>query len=268
MAEKPVLLDLDLGSGLATITLNRPEHLNALNEAMVAPLVAALKAVAEHNDVRCVILAGAGDHFMAGGDLRNFSGVFSEEPEGRREHFDEMIKRLHPAILSIHTMDKPVIAQVQGAAAGFGMSLALATDLIIASEDAYFTMAYCLIGTSPDGGGTFHLPRHVGLKAAMELALLGDRIDAQTALQKGLVNRVVGRGDLTQDCRAWAERLANGPPKALARTKALLRQSSDNSLGEHLDLERQAFAVSASEADFEEGVRAFLEKRQARFTGN
>ena len=182
---------VEIRDGIARVTLNRPAALNALNDAMVDGLVAAMAQVEADADARCVLLQGAGDHFMAGGDLKFFHGLLEWPPQGRREHFQDMIGRLHPAIVAMRTMPKPVVASLRGAAAGFGLSLALAADLAIAAEDAYFTLAYSLIGTSPDGGSSWHLPRLVGLRKAMEIALLGDRFDAAEAERLGLVNWVV-----------------------------------------------------------------------------
>lgn len=264
--EQPV--NLRLRNGVAEIMLNRPSALNALNEEMVEPLGKAFAEAADDPKVKCVLLCGAGDHFMAGGDLKNFSKQLEKSASERQGHFGAMIERLHPTIALMASMPKPVIAKVQGAAAGFGLSLVLASDLAIASEEAYFTMAYCLIGTSPDGGSSFHLPRTVGLKTGMEMALFGGRFDAQEALARGLINKVVPLTELERESWHWAERLAQGPARALGRTKLLLRQSLSNELSHQLNLEKQAFAASASEDDFAEGVQAFLEKRKADFGKN
>jgi 2-(1,2-epoxy-1,2-dihydrophenyl)acetyl-CoA isomerase len=162
-------------------------------------------------------------------------------------------------------MDKPVIAVVHGAVAGFGLSLMLACDFALAADNAYFTMAYCHIGLSPDGGATWSLPRLVGLRKATELALLGERFDARTAATLGLVNRVVPLAELNREAELLAARLAAGPAAALARTKALLQSSFDHSLDQQLGAEKRAFAACAAEPDFAEGLAAFAEKRQARF---
>lgn len=165
-------------------------------------------------------------------------------------------------------MDKPVIAAVQGAVAGFGLSLMLAADLALAADDAYFTLAYSNIALSPDGGATWSLPRHVGLKRAMEIALLGDRFDAGRALELGLINRVVPKESLEQETMALASRLATGAAGALSRTKALLNQSFDNTLDDQLLSEQRRFVECASEADFAEGVTAFFAKRKPVFGGD
>ena len=263
---EPVLLEVD--GGIATVTLNRPEVLNALRDDMIAALVAVMARVEADQAVRCVVLRGAGDHFMAGGDIKGFHSRLGETtPAERGAHFRAKIHSLHPAIVSMRRMPKPVIASLRGAAAGFGLSLALAADLAIASEDAYFTLAYCLIGTSPDGGSSYHLPHIVGLRKAMEIALLGERFDAETAQTLNLVNWVVPTAELEAETAKLAARLANGPSYALAQTKALLNACIDNTLEAQLALEAESFASCAATQDFAEGVTAFVEKRAAKFQG-
>ncbi len=258
---------LEVSEGVATVTLNRPEVLNALSDDMVAALVEVMTRVEADPAARCVVLRGAGDHFMAGGDVKGFHGRLAETPAERSAHFRAKIHKLHPAIVAMRRMPKPVVASLRGAAAGFGLSLALATDLAIAAEDAYFTLAYCLIGTSPDGGSSFHLPRIVGLRKAMEIALLGERFNAETAQRLGLVNWVVPSDELEAETAKLAARLARGPGHALAETKALLNASFDNALEAQLALEVESFASCAATQDFAEGVTAFVEKRSAQFTG-
>jgi 2-(1,2-epoxy-1,2-dihydrophenyl)acetyl-CoA isomerase len=263
---EPVLLEVD--GGIATVTLNRPQALNALSDDMIPALVEVMAKVEVDAAVRCVVLRGAGDHFMAGGDIKGFHGRLSEStPAERGAHFRDKIHSLHPAIVSMRRMPKPVIASLRGAAAGFGLSLALATDLAIAADDAYFTLAYCLIGTSPDGGSSYHLPHIVGVRKAMEIALLGDRFDAKTAQALSLVNWVVPAADLEAETAKLAARLANGPSFALGQTKALINACIDNTLEDQLTLEAESFARSAATGDFAEGVTAFVEKRKPKFTG-
>ncbi len=259
---------LEVSEGVATVTLNRPAALNALSDDMIVHLVAAMAQVEEDRAVRCVVLRGAGDHFMAGGDIKGFHGRLSETtPAERAAHFRDKIHSLHPAIVSMRRMPKPVIASLRGAAAGFGLSLALATDLAIAAEDAYFTLAYCRIGTSPDGGSSYHLPHIVGVRKAMEIALLGDRFDAKTAQALSLVNWVVPAAELDAETAKLAARLARGPSYALGQTKALINACIDNTLEDQLAMEAESFARCAGTDDFAEGVSAFVEKRSANFTG-
>ena len=177
------------------------------------------------------------------------------------------IHDLHPIMFALRRMPKPVIASVRGAAAGAGVSMALACDLVIASDDAFFTLAYCNIGTSPDGSSTFQLPRTVGIKKAMEIALLGDRFTAEQAKEWGLVNFVVPGADLEAEITQLAERLANGPTHVYGRTKALLYRSIQTDFEAQLQAEGEAFGDCATRADFLEGVTAFVEKRKPTFTG-
>ncbi len=256
----------EVEDGVATVTLNRPEAMNALNMEMTRGLREAILPLEYATNVRCVVIRG-GEHFMAGGDLKWFSEIVQDDPGQNRVMFEDFINQVHPVIVAIRRMPKPVLASVSGAAAGFGLSLVLATDLTVASDSAYFTLAYTLIGVTPDGGSTFSLPRLVGMKKAMEIALLGDRFDAKLAAHYGLVNWVVPEKELEETTKAIATRLANGPTAVYGRTKALLQQSPDRSLHEQLQAEAEGFAQSASEPNFTEGLNAFLEKRRANFEG-
>ncbi|NNG04515.1 MAG: enoyl-CoA hydratase, partial [Inquilinus sp.] len=219
---------LETAGAVATVTLNRPDALNALDEAMIGALHDAMIRLEHDESVRCVVLRGAGDSFMAGGDIRVFARALETlEPAARQAKFEGMIGQVHASVVAIRRMEKPVIAAVHGAAAGFGLSLALAADLALATDDTVFTLAYCHIGTSPDGGSTFHLPRAVGMKRAMEIALLGDRFGAEQAAAIGLINRVVPAADLAGETERLAARLAQGPTAAYGRTKRLLNGSFD-----------------------------------------
>jgi len=260
----PVVLVAREG-GVATITLNRPDALNALNRELTLGLRDAVFSAENDAAVRCLVIRG-GEHFMAGGDLKWFHQlVKGAEPARLRVHFEAFISEVHPLIVSLRRMPKPVIASVRGAAAGFGMSLMMACDLAIAADSAYFTLAYTSIGVSPDGGSTFALPRTVGPKKAMEIALLGERFDATTAERLGLVNRVVPAATLDEETAKLAARIANGPSAAYARTKALLNGSLEHSLETQLQREAEAFAQCASEPDFSAGLLAFLEKRKPQW---
>jgi 2-(1,2-epoxy-1,2-dihydrophenyl)acetyl-CoA isomerase len=263
---EPLILSAREGA-VATLTLNRPQALNALNREITLGLREAVFA-AEHDEaVRCVVIRG-GEHFMAGGDLKWFhESIGGMAPAQVRVQFESFIQEVHAVILSLRRMPKPVLTSVRGAAAGFGLSLMMASDLTIAADTAYFTLAYAGIGVSPDGGSTFSLPRIVGLKKAMEIALLGDRFDAAAAERLGLVNRVVPQASLDAETAKLAARLAAGPTAVYARTKALLNRSLDHSLEAQLQREAEAFAQSAAEPDFREGLAAFLEKRKPQFKG-
>lgn len=255
----------EVHEGVATLTLNRPQALNSLETTMARGLIQAARQAEFDPAVRVLVIRGAGKHFMAGGDLKWFREQLALPPEQRQPFFEQLLAELHMAILHFKRMGKPVVASVQGAVAGFGLSLMLAADLVVAADDAYFTMAYCHIGLSPDGGATWALPRMLGLKQAMEIALLGDRFDAARALELGLVNRVVPAAALAEETASLVGRLLAGPPQALARTKALLNQSLDNSLEAQLHAEQRAFAASGAEPDHAEGLNAFFEKRKPAF---
>lgn len=260
-------LNVGRQEGVFEICLARPEILNAANREMIAELAAATAEAAADGNARAVLLCGAGSHFMAGGDIRFFDEVIALPAEERRRVFLELVDLLHPSLVALRTMPKPVVVAVQGAAAGFGLSLVLAADLALASEDAVFGSGYIHLGTSPDGAATWSLPRVVGLKRAAELMLLGERFEARRALELGIVNRLVPPEKLAAEALALARRLAAGPTIAYARTKALLQASVGEGLEEQMEREAESFAACAATQDFAEGVRAFLEKRPASFSG-
>lgn len=258
----PVLLHID--GGIARIRFNRPHVLNAINEAAILAFKRAVETVAADASVRVVVLSGEGKGFLAGGDV----GRFHSAGDQAAEVVAAIIGPFHAALTMLTRLDQPVIAALHGAVAGAGLSMALAADLAIASEDAKFTLAYTKIGTSPDGGSTWSLPRVVGLRKALELALLSDVIGAQEALRLGLVNAVVPPEALADRVDALAERLADGPTLAFGRVKALLRGAFERDLPEQLAAEQAAFLASVGTHDFKEGVAAFVEKRPARFEGH
>jgi len=258
-----VLLARD--GSVATLTLNRPDALNALDPAMIDALIAHTAAVARDDSVRVVVLRGAGRHFMAGGDIRSFAERLAEAPAVRSEGFRRTIGRLHAAIENLHRMPHPVVGRVHGAVAGFGLSLMNACDLVVAADDSYFASAYRQIALTPDGGGSWALPRLVGLRKAMEIFLLGERFGAADALALGLVNRVVPAANLDAATNAMVQALATGPALALRNAKRLVRESLSRSLSEQLDAEASSFAACAGTADFVEGITAFLAKRPPQF---
>lgn len=255
----------EIEQGTATVTLNRPEVLNALGPDMARDLHHALVGVAEDENVRCAVLRGAGGGFMAGGDIAYFQRALPGLRAGRANELDPIFEHVHGIVATLRDMPVPVVAVLHGAVAGFGVSLAAACDLSIAAEDTRFTLAYCHIGTSPDGGSSYILPRVIGFKRAMELALLGERFDARQALAWGLINRAVPADALESAAQEWVARLAAGPRFAHGRTKALLYHSLDHSFTEQVRAEEEAFKQCAQTADFAEGVAAFMEKRKAKF---
>ena len=249
------------------ILMNRPEVLNAANREMIGELGAAAAEAAEDAAARVVLLRGAGTHFCAGGDINMFGELIGLPPAERRKALYRIVDGLHPVLVRLRSMPKPVVAVVQGAAAGVGLSLVLASDLAIAAEDAVFATGYIHLGTSPDGGLTATLARVVGLKQAAELMMLGDRFDAPRAAQLGIVNRLASAAALEKEAMALAERLANGPAHAYGRTKALLQATLGDAFDAQLRREAESFAACAATEEFVEGVRAFLEKRRPDFSG-
>lgn len=258
----PVLLDLS--GGIARIRFNRPHVLNAIDEHAILAFKRAVDTVAAEPSARVVVLSGEGKGFLAGGDV----GRFHAAGEGAAEVVSAIITPFHEAMVTLTSLRQPVIAALHGAVAGAGLSVALAADLAIAADDARFTLAYTKIGTSPDGGASWALPRVVGLRKAMELALLSDVIDAAEAERIGLVNKVVPAAELEEAVTRLATRLAAGPTQAYGRVKALLRTSVDHDLPTQLEAEKQSFLGSVGTRDFREGVAAFVEKRKAHFEGH
>jgi 2-(1,2-epoxy-1,2-dihydrophenyl)acetyl-CoA isomerase len=252
---------------VAFVTLNRPQSLNALNFELADALADAMHALEADPDVRCVVLRGAGGHFMAGGDIDTFAADLDAAPAERAAGFRHGIHAAHAAVIAMRRMPKPVIASVDGAAAGAGLSFALAADLAILSSRAYLVTGYLQLGTTPDCGLTFALPRVLGARKAMELLMLSERIDAQTALALGLANRVVPPAELAAETLSLAQRLAAGPTRALGELKRLMRESGHNGLDAQLAAEIESFGACALSEDFKEGVRAFGAKRAPRFEG-
>jgi 2-(1,2-epoxy-1,2-dihydrophenyl)acetyl-CoA isomerase len=254
--------------GIATVTLNRPKTMNALNQELADALADALAGLERDPDVRVVVLRGAGAAFMAGGDVGAFHEAARRGADEIRAVIEALIPAAHRSVQTINRMPQPVVASVSGAVAGFGLSLMLATDLVVAAEGTRLNLAYARIGASPDGGATFTLPRLVGLQKAMEIALLADFLDAAEAERLGLVNRVVPADQLEAATQELAERLARGPAYAYARTKALLRGALANTLETQLQREQESLTDCSTTADFAEGVAAFVEKREAKFGGS
>ena len=252
-----------VADGFATITLNRPQVMNALDAAMIVQLRAACERAERDTTARAVVLRGAGPAFLAGGDVGFFHSNLPHMPAVAREGGAQ----LHHAILALRRAPKPVLASVHGAVAGAGVSLMAAADLAIAAEGTKFTFAYSKIGTSPDGGATYFLPRLVGARRALELMLLSDTFDAQAALRLGLVNWVTGAERLGSETEAIARRIALGPTLAFCEIKRLVNESYDRALAAQLDAEVEAFARCAATRDFAEGVTAFVEKRKPNFKG-
>ena len=259
-------VDVSLADGVATIQLNRPEALNAWNRQFGEDLLAAVRRVSEDEAVRAVLIEGAGRAFSSGADLKDFSGG-ETTPDGRPDVYKTLTERYHPIMVAIREMPKPVVASVRGPAVGIGCSLALCSDLIVASEDAYFLLAFVNIGLVPDGGSSLLVPTRIGMARATELAMLGERLPAPRALEWGLINRVVPDERLDEESAALAARLAAGPTRSYAGTKRQLNNWLYARMDEQLELEAQIQREMASSDDFLEGAMAFVEKRPTRFQG-
>jgi 2-(1,2-epoxy-1,2-dihydrophenyl)acetyl-CoA isomerase len=248
-------------TGVVTLTLDRAERKNAMDISMFAELGDACRALNRARSARVVVITGAGDAFCSGADI-------SSVRTGEAQHVLTVIRDIHDSILALHQLTRPVIAKVNGVAAGAGLALALACDLIVASDRARFSAIFARRGLSLDCGSSWLLPRLVGLHRAKELALLADLYDAAQAERMGLVNRVVHHDELDAAVADWAERLASGPPIALSMSKRLLNAGLDESLAEALENEALAVGVNNSTDDMKEAFRAFREKRPAHFKGS
>jgi 2-(1,2-epoxy-1,2-dihydrophenyl)acetyl-CoA isomerase len=253
---------IDQSEGVLTLTLNRPEVLNAFNDEMAREVQAALKTAERDAAVRCVVITGAGKGFCAGQDLGALKG--RSESVSFREH---LLATYNPIIAKLRALEKPVIGQVNGAAAGAGLGLALACDLRYAAEGAKFRMAFSGIGLAPDSGTSFFLPRLVGYARAYELAATNAPLTAEAALGMGLVNGVHPADQLAGAVREMAVKLAQAPTKALGLTKRAMNKAFQLTIDEALDYEAHMQEIAGRTADYKEGVAAFLEKRAAEFRG-
>ncbi|MDR2507941.1 MAG: enoyl-CoA hydratase/isomerase family protein [Candidatus Accumulibacter sp.] len=252
----------EIRQNVAILKLNQPESLNAVNPEMTDALLEATVRAANDPAARAVLVCAQGKHFMAGGDLKWFQEQLALPPATCGKNYEILLEKVQKLALEFQQMEKPVIVAARGAVAGFGLSLMVAADLVFAAEDAYFTLAYSNIALSPDGGSSWTLPRLAGLKKAMEIALLGERFDAAQAREMGLVNRLCPAGQLDEEAEKLARRLALGPAKALAKTKALINRSFDVSFKEQLLAEQRSFVDCAAHPDFAEGLAGFFEKRK------
>ena len=256
----------EVADGVGRITLNRPERLNAWNEAFGHELKQVITEEAVDPSVRAVLITGAGRAFSSGADLKEM-GAGDLADDGRPDVKSRLHNLYHPIILGVRRMEKPVVAAVNGPAVGIGASLALACDLILASESAYFGLAFVNIGLMPDGGSTAFVPATAGKARAFELALLGERVEAARALSWGLVNRVYPDEQLMDEASALVARLAAGPTRSYAGSKRALNRMVYGDIDAQLDLEADIQHQLARTDDFVEGVSAFVEKREASFKG-
>jgi 2-(1,2-epoxy-1,2-dihydrophenyl)acetyl-CoA isomerase len=253
---------LHIENGIGTITLNRPEKLNAFHREMALLLQAKLDQCASLHEIRCVLLVGAGKGFCAGQDLGEVSGLEAGPrlDEILREHY-------HPIVRKIRNLSKPVVAAVNGVAAGAGANLALCCDIVVAAPSASFIQAFSKIGLIPDSAGTFILPRLVGWQRASALMLLGDRVSAAEALQMGMIYKIYAEEEFLKKSMEVAQTLSALPTQALALTKHALNFAFSHSLEEQLHLEAELQQQASESLDHQEAVRAFLQKRAPRFSG-
>jgi len=256
--ESPVTLRRD--GAVAHIRFNRPDRMNAVDVPTSIAFLECCRVIAASPDVRAVVLGGEGDAFGVGGDLNELAADAAQRAPA-------LIGPVHEAVKLMAEFDAPVLASVHGVVAGGSLSLAMACDLCIAAEGTKFNLAYVKIGATCDGSGSWSLPRIVGMRNAMAIALLGETIDATEALRLGLVNKVVPGADLEASASEMAQRLAAGPTRAIGRIKRLIRTSFEHDLSSQLDRERDAFVANARSHDFTSAVSSFLRKLKPRFEG-
>lgn len=247
---------------VAYITLNRPNKFNSFNREMAFSLQKTLDDCMRNDEVRAVVLTGEGKAFCAGQDIQEITDP--EKNPGFQKILDD---HYNPIITRIRNIEKPVIAAVNGVAAGAGANIALACDIVVAHEKASFIQAFSKIGLIPDSAGTFFLPRLVGFQRASALSMLGDKVDAVEAERMGMIYKYFSAETFQDEVKNLAEKLAKMPTKALAYTKKALNKSFNNSLEEQLALESEYQIAAASTEDYEEGVAAFMEKREGKFKG-
>ncbi|HEY9679439.1 MAG TPA: enoyl-CoA hydratase-related protein [Drouetiella sp.] len=264
MTEENILL-VEKKNGVGIITLNRPDKLNSFNDELTFSVQDALKEMEKDATVRAIVVTGAGRGFCAGQDLQSRS--ISQDMGQRPSLGDSIRRRYNPIILKLRKIEKPVIAAVNGVAAGAGASLAFACDLRVAAENTSFIQSFTKVGLVPDSGSTFLLPRLIGATKAFELMLSADKLDAQEALRLGLVNKLVPAENVLSEAIAWAEKLAAGPTKAFGLTKRAVNRAIWSDLEELLEYEASLQEIAGRSDDFVEGVKAFVEKRTPAYTG-
>ena len=261
-------LRIEIDGQIGTLTLDRPDALNAMSPELIGELTTAAAWLADRAPIRALILTGAGRAFCSGGDVNWFKRGVTEEGVDLPSEVRRGAEALHNAIVDIRRIPYPVIAAINGPAAGAGMSLALSADFRIASENAFLAIAYGRIGAAPDGGMTYFLPRVVGPAKALELALNDPNLDAQAALAEGLVSEVVPADELLPRAREKAEKLAAKAPYYVRTAKRLLHESIEHSINDHLQLERHGIADSMGTKDLKRGVTAFFDGETPEFQGD
>ena len=262
------LLLLEKNGAVATITFNRPDKANALDVSWLGAITRYLGEVAQDANIRCVLIRGNGKHFMAGGDLEMLQDMAAQPPDKRATLAQDSIRACNDMIRAMRNFAKPIVASVQGGVAGSAVGLVAACDLVVAADSAFFVLAHVALGASNDGMTTYFLPRQVGTRKALELALLGDRVMAPQAKELGMVNFVVPAADLAVETDKLVQRLCAGPTRAYGLIKTLIDASLDNTLDQQGELESKLYCEAARTADLVEGINAVLGKRAAKFGGH
>jgi 2-(1,2-epoxy-1,2-dihydrophenyl)acetyl-CoA isomerase len=250
-----------VAEGVATITLNRPDVYNALNDEITFELQDALKAVAKDDAVRVVVLTGEGKAFCSGQDLKAASG------NQKRSFLQSLHKRYNPIVRAMRNLPKPIVGRINGVAAGAGCSLALACDVIVASEEATLIEVFINIGLVPDSGSSYFLPRMIGMPKAFEMCSMGSRVKASEAAAIGLINRAVPADQLDATVKSYTDYYATAPTRSIGIIKKMLNKSTTSTLEDMLEYEAYCQEIAGSSHDYKEGVQAFLEKRKPNFLG-
>jgi len=258
-----VLTSID--GAVARITFNRPEVRNAVNHDMLVTIREFLKRIEGNTAVRCIVLAGAGEHFMSGADVGNFKEPLGTPKEQRRRDFEARVQSTGGLFMVLERMPQPVVASVRGAVAGAALGFVAGADFVVCGSNSIFVLAHVRIGACPDGSSTYYLPRTLGVRKAKELAILGNKLGAEEARQAGLVNFVVPDAEVASATEDLVKKIIEAPRRSVQWAKRLMNESLDNPIERQLQLEAQGFGECAGSDDFAEGVSAFLEKRAARF---
>jgi len=251
-----------LQEGVCTVTFNRPDFYNAFNDEISYEFQSALKTAAKDDAVRVIVITGAGKAFCSGQDLK------SARAADERMFYNSLEKRYNPIIRAMRSLPKPIIAKLNGVAAGAGCSLALAADMIVAKESAKLVEVFINIGLVPDSGSSFFLPNLVGYQKAFELCAMGTKITANEAYELGIVNKVVADDELDSAVANYTDYFAKAPTKSIGMIKRMLNKAQSSSLDEMLDYEKYSQQIAGSSEDYKEGKQAFLDKRKPKFTGN
>lgn len=254
-------LKYDLMDGVCTITFNRPEFYNAFNDGISYEFQNALKSAAKDDKVRVVVITGEGKAFCSGQDLK------SARDDDEKMFYNSLEKRYNPIIRSMRSLPKPIIARLNGVAAGAGCSLALAADMIVAAESSKMVEVFINIGLVPDSGSSFFLPNLVGYQKAFELCAMGTKVSAQEAFELGIINKVVPDGELDSAVKSYTDYFAKAPTKSIGMIKKMLNKASSSSLDEMLEYEKYSQQIAGSSEDYKEGKQAFLDKRKPEFKG-